>query len=55
MFSTPAAAQGSTLPLFTIYVVNVFSDTVSVIDGATNTVTTTITVGDGPFAIAVMA
>jgi YVTN family beta-propeller protein len=35
------------------YVTNVGGDTVSVIDTATNTVTDTITVGDGPNGVAV--
>ena len=37
----------------TIYVANQNSDTVSVINGATNTVTATIAVGSTPFAVAV--
>ena len=36
-----------------IYVANLFSDTVSVIDGNTNTVLTNVTVGDYPEALAV--
>ena len=36
-----------------IYVANLFSNTVSVIDGATNSVTSTIPVGTNPFAVAV--
>ena len=37
----------------TIYVANDESNTVSVIDGTTNTVTATITVGSTPFGVAV--
>ena len=36
-----------------VYVTNQNSDTVSVIDTATNTVVATIAVGDGPYAVAV--
>jgi YVTN family beta-propeller protein len=37
----------------TIYVANASSDTVSVINGATNTVTTTVPVGSGPIGVGV--
>ena len=37
----------------TIYVANVSGDTVSVINGRTNTVTATIPVGNGPYGVAV--
>ncbi|MGW2698772.1 YncE family protein [Streptomyces sp. NPDC001340] len=47
--ATPAAAQTGT---FT-YVTNFGSDSVSVIDTGTNTVTATVPVGDGPFDVAV--
>ncbi|MFF3684429.1 YncE family protein, partial [Streptomyces sp. NPDC002187] len=47
--ATPAAAQTGTFA----YVANSVDGTVSVIDTATNTVTTTIPVGSGPFGVAV--
>src|SRR5438876_12342902 len=46
------AAPASASPTTTVYVTNRLANTVSVIDTASNTVTATIAVGDGPFDVA---
>ena len=49
----PAAAGRESAPTATrVYVVNPLDDDISVIDTATNTVVTTITVGDSPYGVA---
>jgi YVTN family beta-propeller protein len=55
VLSSRAAAQGTLQPLTNIVYVGNYSDgSVSVIDGATDTVTATITVGNNPNGVAVL-